>query len=41
MGNQPSIERQKIENEREKMRLAAEIEKDRILGAVTISGKRS
>ena len=38
MGN--SIERQKIENEREKMRLAAEIEMGRIFGAVTVSGKR-
>ena len=33
MGNQASIER-------EKMRLEAEIEKDRIFGAVTVSGKR-
>ena len=40
MGNQVSIEQQKLENEREKMRLAAEIEKDRIFGAVTVSGKR-
>ena len=38
MGN--SIERQKIESEREKMRLAAEIEMGRIFGAVTVSGKR-
>ena len=33
MGNQASIER-------EKLRLEAEIEKDRISGAVTVSGKR-
>ena len=38
MGN--SIERQKIEKEREQMRLAAEIEMGRIFGAVAVSGKR-
>ena len=38
MGN--SIEREKIQQEREKTRLAAEIEMGRIFGAVAVSGKR-